>query len=397
MISVKEALDAVENSPLQKIEEEQPLSSALLGNVLAQALISPFDLPHFDLSAMDGYAVKFGETDEFILLEKEITAGNGEEFILSPGEAVRIFTGAPCPASADAIVMQEQTEVVNDRLKVSVSIKSGQNIRRRGEEIKKGEKVLQKGQLLNPAALGLTANLGIDKLRVYRAPNCGVLTTGDELSSPGKELTPGKIYDSNSYLLEAFLSSQNIKNISKAHVPDDLALTKEKIGEALQKHDILLISGGISVGDYDFVKEALLDNGVEEIFHKVKQKPGKPLYFGRKDQKFVFGLPGNPASALSNAYLYVLPLLNRFKGREQLHLERSKKRSQSDFQKKPGRSQFLKAKFSGQEVNILEGQGSAMLQSFAESNALVFLPEESTGINKGDTVEAIDLRSGNIQ
>lgn len=397
MISVKEAFEAIENTPLQKIEEEHVLSSALLGSVLSQPISSPFDLPRFDLSAMDGYAVKLGETEDFILLEKEITAGSGEDFILKPGEALRIFTGAPSPASADAVVIQEQTQVIDGKLKVSKPIKSGQNIRRRGEEIKKGAIVLQKGQILNPAALGLIASLGKDKVTIYNIPSCGILTTGDELTPPGKELTPGKIYDSNSYLLEAFLSSQNISEINTTHVPDDFELTKTKIGEALKQYDILLISGGISVGDYDFVKQALLDNGVEEIFHKVKQKPGKPLFFGRKGQKFIFGLPGNPASALTNAYLYVLPLINRFKRIEPIHLERSENTSTSDFKKKPGRAQFLKAKLSGSKVEILEGQGSGMLQSFAVTNALVYLSEESTGVTQGDKVKVIDLRSAGLK
>lgn len=396
MISVEEALYSVENTPLQKTEEGRPLSSYLLGSVLSKPVFSTFDLPRFDLSAMDGYAVKFGKTEDFILSEKEITAGNGEEFNLKPGEAVRIFTGGPCPASADAVVMQEQTKVIKDRLEVSAPIKHGQNIRRRGEEIKEKELILDEGQVLNPAALGLIASFGLTQVSIYRAPKCAILTTGNEIVPPGEKLTDGKIYDSNSYLLEAFLISQNIQNINKAHVSDDAELTKVKIGELLQENDILLISGGISVGDYDFVKQALLDNGVEEIFHKVKQKPGKPLFFGKKKNKFIFGLPGNPASALSNVYLYVLPLINRFKGEKELHLLRLKTISKSSFQKKQGRAQFLKAKLSGEKVIILEGQGSGMLQSFAQANALVYLPENSTEIKIGDTVDVIDLRNAGL-
>ena len=392
MISVKEALNFIENATLEKIEETQPFSADLLGSVLSQALLSPFDLPRFDASAMDGYAVKFGESPDFILLKNELTAGNGEDFSLNPGEAVRIFTGAGCPATADAVVMQEQTQVIDGLLKVSAPIKLGQNIRRRGEEIKKGQTILEKGKCLNPSAIGLIASLGFANVSVYRTPSCGILTTGNELTPPGHELTPGKIYDSNSYMLEAFLKSQHIKKINKSHVSDDLALTKTKIGQALEENDILLISGGISVGDYDYVKEALLANGVIEIFHTVKQKPGKPLFFGRKDQKFVFGLPGNPASAMNNAYLYVLPLINRFKGVEQIHLERSKKIIASDFHRSEGRAQFLKAVLSDDKVTLLDGQGSGMLKSFAESNALVYLPEENNGVEKGDKVIVIDLR-----
>ncbi|MGO3182150.1 MAG: molybdopterin molybdotransferase MoeA [Aequorivita sp.] len=396
MISVEEALKSIENTSLQMTEEKRPLSSDLLGSVLSKPVFSTFDLPRFDLSAMDGYAVKFGKTEDFILSEKEITAGTGEEFILKPGEAVRIFTGGSCPASADAVVMQEQTRVIKDRLEVSAPIKPGQNIRRRGEEIKEKQLVLDKGQVLNPAAIGLIASFGTTQVSIYRAPICAILTTGNEILPPGEKLTDGKIYDSNSYLLEAFLISQNIQNINKAHVSDDAELTKVKIGELLQENDILLISGGISVGDYDFVKQALLDNGVEEIFHKVKQKPGKPLFFGKKKNKFIFGLPGNPASALSNVYLYVLPLINRFKGEKELHLLRLKTISKSSFQKKQGRAQFLKAKLSGEKVIILEGQGSGMLQSFAQANALVYLPENSTEIKIGDTVDVIDLRNAGL-
>lgn len=396
MISVQEALNFIDKITVNKTEVEQELSEELIGSIISQPIKSTIDLPRFDISAMDGYAVRFGETEDFHLLENDITAGCEQEYVLKPGEAIRIFTGAPRPATADAVVMQEKTEVINQRLKVDTDLKKGQNIRPRGEEIKKGECILDQGQILNPAAIGLIANIGIDKIKTYKFPNCGILTTGDELIPPGNQLTPGKIYDSNSYLLKSFLKSQNIKNISAAHVPDNLEKTKEKIGLALEKNDILLISGGISVGDYDFVKEALLSNGVEEIFHKVKQKPGKPLFFGRKGETFVFGLPGNPASALCNAYVYVLPLINKFKGKKDIHLKHFYKKSVSSFQKKSGRAQFLKASYENEKVQILEGQGSGMLQSFAQSNALVYLDEKSTTIDEGDTLEIIDLSSVNL-
>ena len=252
---------------------------------------------------------------------------------------------------------------------------------------------MPQGKKLNPSAIGLIASLGIAEVHVYQMPNVGILTTGDELTPPGKKLAPGKIYDSNTYMLEAFLKSQDVKHLRKWHVSDDFKGTETIIGQALDEHDILLISGGISVGDYDFVKEALIANGVTQIFHTVKQKPGKPLFFGQKDQKFVFGLPGNPASAMSNAYLYVLPLINRFKGVEPIHLERVEKFSASNFARKEGRAQFLKALLYQDEVTLLEGQGSGMLKSFAESNALVYVPEENKGIKRGDVVTVIKLNN----
>ena len=393
MISVQEALNAIENAALQKVEELQPFGAELLDSVLSRTITSPTDLPRFDASAMDGYAVRFGDAADFKLLEEELTAGHGAEIMLAPGEAVRIFTGATCPATADAVVMQEYTEISQGRLKVSPPIKTGQNIRRRGEELRKGQAVLPQGKKLNPSAIGLIASLGIAEVHVYQMPNVGILTTGDELTPPGKKLAPGKIYDSNTYMLEAFLKSQDVKRLRKWHVSDDFKGTETTIGQALDEHDILLISGGISVGDYDFVKEALIANGVTQIFHTVKQKPGKPLFFGQKDQKFVFGLPGNPASAMSNAYLYVLPLINRFKGVEPIHLERVEKFSASNFARKEGRAQFLKALLYQDEVTLLEGQGSGMLKSFAESNALVYVPEENKGIKKGDVVTVIKFNN----
>lgn len=392
MISVKDALEAIDKISLYPTEVTEPFSADLVGRVLSQDILSPFDLPRFDASAMDGYAVKFGETDDFKVLDAEITAGKGGGFNLNPGEAMRIFTGAPCPATADAVVMQEQTKIVAGRLKVSVPIKLGQNIRRRGEEITKGQTILANGICLNPSAIGLIANFGLTEVDLYKTPQCVILTTGNELLPLGQPLTPGKIYDSNSYMLEAFLKSQHIKEVTVCHVDDDFERTKTKIEEVLEQHDILLISGGISVGDYDYVKEALLTVGVTEVFHTVKQKPGKPLFFGRKDHKFVFGLPGNPASAMNNAYLYVLPLINRFKGLKNTHLPRIKKTTVSDFERRPGRAQFLKAVLSQEYVTLLEGQGSAMLKSFAECNALVYLPEENAGVKQGDVVTVIDLK-----
>lgn len=393
MISVEQALAAVEQCAIHRKRKVLPLNDDLLGMVLSKDINAPFDLPRFDTSAMDGYAVKLGGNSRFSLLEKVISAGTSDNFELNPGEAIRIFTGAFCPDSADAVVMQEHTEVIQNTMMVEKSIQLGQNIRRQGEEIKKGEVVLSKGHLINPASIGVIANFGIAEVEVFQKPSCAILTTGNELVAPGNDLDRGSIYDSNSYMLSAFLRSQGIDDISINHISDDLEKTKLKIKTALENYDILLISGGISVGDYDFVKEACEANQVAEVFHKVKQKPGKPLFFGIKEDKYVFGLPGNPASALTNAYIYVLPMINRLKGKASIHLRRLNLPLANGFSRKPGRAQFYKALISEEQVEILEGQGSGMLQSFALCNALVFVSAETTSCNQGDLIQVIPLKT----
>ena len=228
-------------------------------------------------------------------------------------------------------------------------------------------------------------------MSVYKIPKVCILVTGNELQKAGSNLEIGKIYESNSIMLKSALIKVGVKHIDIIRVKDDYEATKKSIQTALKKNNILLISGGISVGDYDFAKAALLANNVDELFYKVNQKPGKPLWFGKKDKSSVFALPGNPASALTCFYIYVVPLLRNLSGYKNIHLEKAVGKSTSHLINTTGKTLFLKANLTGTSVEFLQGQSSAMMHSFALSNVLVCIDESTKSVKKNDTVECIKL------
>ena len=387
MISIQEALQIVD-------EQQAPLKvhqlsvEESLGFYLAEEIRAPFDLPSFDNSAMDGYAV-CGISEHYEVIG-EIQAGNISEFHLKDGEAVRIFTGAKVPRSTTAVVMQEQTEVNRKELTILASITEGQNIRRKGNELRKGDSVFLPGKLINPATVGLLTSLGLTSVSVYKKPIVRIISTGDELIPAGNALQKGQIYESNSSTLSSVLENYGFDCAGKSHLNDDFELIKTAIAEALSQSDVLLLSGGISVGDYDFVRQALLENGVDELFYKVRQKPGKPLYFGRKGNKFVFTLPGNPASSLTCFYLYVLPLLQKMSGALTTGLLRVKLPLAHSYLMKSDRPSFLKAQIESNSISILDGQASSMIHSMANANALCYIDQPGE-YQVGDLVECLIL------
>jgi molybdopterin molybdotransferase len=223
---------------------------------------------------------------------------------------------------------------------------------------------------------------------VFKKPDVRIISTGNELIPPGEPKSEGQIYESNSFALQSALNRYGFKCREKTHIEDDFAAIKSGIADYLERSDVLLLSGGISVGDYDFVKQALEENGVTELFYKVFQKPGKPLYFGRKQNKFVFALPGNPASSLTCFYIHVLPLLQRFSGAKETGLKRLQIPINHEFEYRSDRPIFLKASVEDQTVSILNRQSSSMIHSMAMGNALVFL-DGPKSVEKGERVESI--------
>ncbi|WP_299441216.1 gephyrin-like molybdotransferase Glp [uncultured Aquimarina sp.] len=389
MISVSTAL-----SIISKISYLPNTKTILLkeanGLVLSEDIVSPINMPPFRQSAMDGYALLLHDKNSYQIIG-EVKAGDSDDLTLEPGQGVRIFTGARVPDNADTVVIQEKVSRSEDSITIDGQINKSQNIRLKGEQIKKGDTALPKGTKLTPAGIGFLAGLGVSKVEVYTPPRVGVITTGNELIPPGTRLKEGKIYESNSLQLAAVLTQCNIKKITQYVVQDEYKSTKETIKQSIDNNDLVLISGGISVGDYDFVKEALAELHTEELFYKIKQKPGKPLFFGINDKTMVFALPGNPASSLTCFYIYVLPIIEKMKGMKSMGLTRTAKSITADFIKKGDRAQFLKAKVSGETVEILEGQSSAMLYTYAIANALVYIPENIDRIEKGDIVATILL------
>jgi molybdopterin molybdotransferase len=398
MISVSEARKKIEESVLAGPTVSVSLKEAS-GRILAEKIASPFDLPFFDNSAMDGYAVRAEETagatqndPSWFRLGEIISAGAQAEKEIRPGETFRIFTGAMMPRGADAVVKQEEILRREGQIGVTRPLKKGENIRFRGEEIRKGDLLLNPGEKISPAAVGFLASLGIRKIPVFSPPRVGILVTGSEIVTDPSEIRDGKILDSNSFSLTAALETLRLSPLFCRHSPDDPALLLDRVRESLAEVDFLLVTGGVSVGDFDFVKEAAEKAGVKEIFWKIKQKPGKPLFFGKTEtEKFLFGLPGNPASALVCFYEYVRPALLRAMGAHDASLLSLNARLKNNFSQRTGLTHFLKGDVSstpeGVFVEVLENQGSHMMTSFARANCLVVISGEKEEWRPGDEVQ----------
>lgn len=389
MIQVDQALSIIaQNSckmPIRKIEVAKSL-----GFILAEAIYSPMDMPPFRQSAMDGYAFAYSELQHFNVVSTS-QAGDFSNKKIKKEEAIRIFTGAYVPDNLDTVVMQEHTAFANQTVEITKMPQQFANVRNKGEQIKENELVLEKNTQINPAAIGFLACLGITEITVYAKPKVAIVVTGNELVKVGKKLAQGKIYESNSIMLQAALQGIGIKKMETFRVKDSLKATKKLLKYCLSAFDVVLVSGGISVGDYDFVKEALLSNGVEELFYKINQKPGKPLFFGKKDQTIVFALPGNPASTLTSFYIYVHPALKINMGFEAVHLPKTKRKITAQFENTSGKTLFLKGFYDDEKVTVLESQSSAMLNTFATANALICLPYDSVNIEKDQEVLVIPL------
>ena len=389
MIQVDQALSIIANNsckmPIRKIKVAKSL-----GFILAEAIYSPMDMPPFRQSAMDGYAFAYSEMQQFNVVSTS-KAGDFSNKKIKKEEAIRIFTGAYVPDNLDTVVMQEHITVANQTLEITKMPAQFANVRNKGEQIKENELVLDKNTQINPAAIGFLACLGITEITVYAKPKVAIVVTGNELVKAGKKLAQGKIYESNSIMLQAALQGIGIKKMETFRVKDSLKATKKLLKYCVSAFDVVLVSGGISVGDYDFVKEALLFNGVVELFYKINQKPGKPLFFGKKDKTIVFALPGNPASTLTSFYIYVHPALKINMGFEAVHLPKIKRKITAHFENTSGKTLFLKAFFDDEKVTVLESQSSAMLNTFATANALICLPYDAVNIEKDQEALVIPL------
>ena len=390
MITIIEAIRLIKNTPSTLLKGAIKPVIDSEGYNLFRDVDSPISMPPFRQSAMDGYALNLHENLSYNLIG-EVKAGDGHQTILKPGEGIRIFTGAPVPDSANAVMMQEKVKVDDTKIKIVKIPLKNHNIRPLGEQVKKGEVALKKGTKLSPAAIGYLISLGITKVSVFKKPKIAIVTTGNELIEAGQDLGYGKIYESNSKMLLTALYNLKFYDVTLHRVKDDYDKTVKKLNAVINDNHLVLITGGISVGDYDFVGKALKEIKVEELFYKVKQKPGKPLFYGKKGDTQIFALPGNPAAALSCFYVYVYIALQKMINCGTLELPRVKAKSISNFDKKGNRPQFLKAIYNNNEVEILKGQNSSMQQTFALSNALVYLSEENNNVNIGDEVDVIIL------
>ncbi|KQO25008.1 molybdenum cofactor biosynthesis protein [Flavobacterium sp. Leaf82] len=389
MIQVAEALSIIEENstrmPVQKIQVNKSL-----GYILAETIYSPIAMPPFRQSAMDGYAFIHSERHQYDIVGIS-QAGDHSKTELKENQTVRIFTGAHVPDNADTVVMQEHVMANENSILITRMPEKHTNVRKKGEQIGEGEIVFDANTLITPAAIGFLACLGITEIEVYKKPKVAILVTGNELVEPGKKLSKGKIYESNSVMLQAGLQTIGIKKTKVYKVKDNLKATKKALKEILKKYDIVLISGGISVGDYDFVKEALLENEVQQLFYKINQKPGKPMFFGSKNETLVFALPGNPASSLTNFYIYVYPAIKNRMGFSDIHLKKMLRKLNDPVTNTTGKTLFLKALYDETNVTVLEGQSSAMLNTFAIANSLLVVPHDVETIKKGQLVTLLPI------
>lgn len=390
MVSVSEAKKLIKENCLIEIIKEISLIQAV-GFVIAEKMYAPFDTPHFNQSAMDGYAFSFEDWDKTSDLEiiGEVQAGNVFQEKISAMKAVRIFTGAALPKDVDTVVIQENVIRTDNTISIKNDLlKKGNNIRLIGSQTKKGELIAEANQIITPATISFLASFGIYKIKVYYNPSISIITTGKELLQQNEQLTEGKIYESNSYTLIAALQQMNISPTSVQTVDDDEAAITKTIRQQLQSN-IVLITGGISVGDYDFVSSALEKCGVKKIFHKVKQKPGKPFYFGTFGQTLIFALPGNPASVLSCFYEYVVEAIGFFSKKN--YYKKLQLPLANDYSKKRGLTFFLKGKIQNNSAFILSHQESYKMNSFAEANCLIELAEDKENYFKNDIVNVLML------
>lgn len=395
-LRAERALELILNRviPVQGIEWV-PLRAAA-GRVLAEDIVSGANVPAHTNSAVDGYAVRCGDLSqtenglEFRVIDTAL-AGRPAHSPLRPMTAIRIMTGAIIPEGADAVLMQEHVEIRSGSIRIHSQCKAGENIRKAGEDMQKGESVLSTGRLLSPADIGLIASLGFGEVKVRRRVRVGVVSTGSEIKSIGTRLDDGNVFDSNRHTLHAALNQLAVEVSDYGIVPDDKILLEKAITTAHRDNDLVITTGGVSVGEADHTR-TILQNQAEILFSKVAIKPGRPLTFASVARKAFFGLPGNPVAVMVTYYQFVWPALRRLMGiTAPSRLLTVKARTLERIRKKPGRTEYQRGILEQSEtgewsVRLTGRQGSGILRSMSLANAFIVLPHDAAGIEAGEEV-----------
>ena len=380
-----QAIDAISATEVCLLEQG-------VGRVLAEDLYSPLNVPPNDNSAMDGYALRIEDLksqDSLTLIGKSL-AGHPYEGNVGEGQCVRIMTGAKMPEGADTVVMQENTSQQDDTVTFLVKPSHGTAVRKMGEDILKGNRVMSKGRQLSPIDIGQLASLGIGRISVFRKVKVALISTGDEITAPGEELARGNIFDSNRPALRAMLSKLPIDIIDLGIIRDDKTALEEAFRLADKEADLVLTSGGVSVGEADYTKEVLQEMG-QIHFWKLAIKPGKPLAFGKLPNSVFFGLPGNPVSAMVTFHQIALPTLQLMSGRTPSHTLQLSATAFTPFKKRAGRTDYQRAICWTDEHGQLQAkptgsQGSGILSSISHGNCYVVLEQDRGHVEAGEQV-----------
>jgi molybdopterin molybdotransferase len=395
MLTVEDALSAI-------LDRVQPLGServeilSALGRVLADPIVSRREIPPWPNSSMDGYAVRSADTGRGVALRVigRIEAGSLPARSVGTGETMRIFTGAPLPDGADAVIPQEDVDAVNGRIDLKGSVDPGAYVRLAGEDVRVGDRVLEPGIVLTAAEIGLLATLGHSQVRVYRRPRVAILSTGNELADLGSEPGPGQIPNTNTYSLTAQVLEAGGEPVSLGVAPDRLEAIAERVAGA-RDADLLVSSAGVSVGDLDLVRKALMEAGAELHLWQVSMRPGKPITFGSLAGHPVFGLPGNPVSAMVTFELFVRPALLKMSGRRRLMRPRIRARVLDAIANPGSRRGYLRVRLErdgdGLGARLTGEQGSAILRSMVIADGLAVVDPDTT-VAAGASIEVIVLR-----
>ncbi len=395
MIAVKDAIEITLDEAAPSGVEEVDLKNAS-GNILAEDIFSDIDMPPFGKSSMDGYAFKAADcrSNSTILdVVGSIPAGVYPDFKIEQGQAAKIMTGAPLPQGADSVQMVEKTQSIGeDKVKILEPVPLGKNVSRKSEVIKADSKVLSKGTFISAAVVGALATVGKAQVSIFKRPEVGILVTGDELVEVAQQPTAGQIRNSNGYSLYTQVAESGASAELFAIAPDNMEYLTKSIELGLQK-DVLLISGGVSMGDYDFVEEIMLKHGVRIFYDKVNIKPGKPTVFGRTSESLVFGLPGNPVSASTIFEIIVRPALRKIMGFSSCHSVKMRATLEKDYTTNTKRENYHPA-WTFMRDNFfytfpVRSRGSADVVAYANSNSYLITTKEKQKFNSGETVEVI--------
>lgn len=396
MINVEEAIRIIfAETEVLEIETVDILSS--LSRILAEDIYSKDNLPPFDKSAMDGYAIKSKDTEESstekpvkLKIKGIIKAGDFYKDEVHYGEAVKIMTGAPLPKGADAVIQIEKVKDLNNEVIISEPVSNGKNILKIGEEIKVGQLAISSGKKIRPAEIGLLASLGYSKVKVYKIPKIILLSTGDELVGIEEQLTPGKVRNCNEYSLWALVKNLGAEVKSYGVIKDDMELIFKKIKEAFEEGDIIISSGGASVGDYDFIYDSLRKLEADIKFNAIAIKPGKPVTFAKYKNKLFFGLPGNPLSVINTFEQFVNPAIKKMIGSREMVIDEFPVILADDFKSKNGRDNYIyvsirKENGSYYAYNV-GSQGSNKLLTISKSNGVIVIDKNTSIAKAGDVV-----------